>query len=128
MAKKTSTLRWGVEGFLHPIIIVGLALQEMVADEGGLLMEHPVEDPVGDEGRGEEFLLPMEAITLYLLARQGQGGLKLSEQTVDGVDGNLPDTEETEHVVDTVGVEEVAMLWKRRTHHWHPSRSISSQL
>ena len=78
----------------------------MVADEGGLLMEHPVEDPVGDEGRGEEFLLPMEAIALYLLARQGQGGLKLSEQTVDGVDGNLPDTEETEHVVDTVGVEE----------------------
>lgn len=99
-------LALGVEGFLHPIIVVGLALQEVVANEGRLLMEHPVEDPVGDEGRGEEFLLPMEAIALYLLARQGQGGLKLSEQTVDGVDGNLPDTEETEHMVDTVGVEE----------------------
>ena len=48
----------------------------------------------------------MQAVALNFLACHAQRWLELSEQTVNGIDWNLPDTEESEDMVDAVSVEE----------------------
>ncbi len=68
-------------------------------------MEDAVEHPVGDERRGVALLLEVEAVAAYLVGCHGEGRRELTEQTVDGLDGYLPDAEETQDVVDAVGVE-----------------------
>ncbi len=48
---------------------------------------------------------PEVVVMAHLFGGEGEGRIEVSEQAVEGVDGNLPDAEEAEDVVYAVGVE-----------------------
>ena len=98
-------LALGVKLGFHEVVAVLEGLYEVVSHVFGFLMEHLLQHFLGDVGAGEEFFLKLQSVAFYLLWTQAEGGLKLSQQTVDGMDGYLPDAEEAEYVVDAIGIE-----------------------
>ena len=93
-----------VERFFHLPHILILQVEEHRLHHSRFLAKHLVEHPVADIRFGEEVFLEVKTIGLYLLACHGEGRGELPQQAVNGMDGYLPDTEETEHVVDAVSI------------------------
>ena len=58
----------------------------------------------------EQLVVAMDAIALYLLATQSQGWCKLPHQSRLLGHGNLPDAEESQDMVNAVGVEVLCHL------------------
>ena len=79
-----------VEVFLHHLV--------------GMDAEHTVYDPTGNERSGEQFLLEVQAIAFNFLSRHSERRGELSEQSVNTGGRYSPYTEETEHVVNAVGI------------------------
>ena len=90
-------------GFEAPHIVVGMN-QIFFFDFFSTSTEGALEHPVGDEGF-EEVVLEMQSVTFNFFAGHTQCGRELTEQAIHGIDGNFPNAEEAEHVVDAVGVE-----------------------
>ena len=62
------------------------------------------------EGCGMTLLVEGYATGSYLLDGEGHGGIEMTQQATPGVTGNLPDAEEAQQMVDTVGIEIVGHL------------------
>ena len=58
----------------------------------------------------EEFHMVVDAIALYLLTTQAQGWSKLTLQARLLRNGDFPDAEEAQHMVDTIGIKELCHL------------------
>ena len=58
----------------------------------------------------EEFHMVIDAIALYLLTTQAQGWSKLTLQARLLRNGDFPDAEEAQHMVDTIGIKELCHL------------------
>ena len=71
----------------------------------GALFEEFVDRPVGNVRTGEQVFLPMQAISLDLLACQRKRRRELPQQPVHALDGYFPNAEKAQHVVDTIGIE-----------------------
>ena len=70
-----------------------------------LVAEQTVDQFIGDEGFTVETFVERQSIAFDFFARHGQSRLELSKQTVDRRYGNLPYTEEPQHMVYTIGIE-----------------------
>ena len=90
----------------HLIASVVRGQQIFLAHLGGMFLKHTVEHP-GDERCCEQFLLPVQSVALYFGGRHAQRRLELTQQSVHRIDGYLPYTEESQHVVYAVSVEEL---------------------
>ena len=64
-----------------------------------------VDEPVVDERARVEFFAERQPEVFYLGNGQRQRGREMSQHTVDSIGRNLPDAEESQHVVDADGVE-----------------------
>ena len=103
-------LALSVELRAHAVVLTVLRLNVMVTHELRTVAEHTVEHPVGDERSGEQLFLPVQSVALDLLACHAERRLELSEQSVDGILRNLPYTEEAEHMVNAVSIEELSHI------------------
>ena len=92
---------------LHAVALVVDAFEIVATHLVGTLMEHAVEYPIGYERLGESLLLEVQSILHYLLTAHCLRRSELSGQTVNAVDRYLPDAEESEYVVDAIGIEEM---------------------
>ena len=54
--------------------------------------------------RPQELFTERESVTFYLFTAHGKGGYKLSQQSMHGIHRDFPDAEESQNVVDAVGV------------------------
>ena len=88
----------------HLITFVIQAVEIFFLHFVSTLMEHAVQNPVGNERTGESILLEIKAIRTNLICRHSQRRSKLTQQSVNRIYRNLPDTEETEYMVDTVSI------------------------
>ena len=88
----------------HLIALVIQAVEIFFLHLISTLMEHAVQNPVGNERTGESILLEIKAIRTNLICRHSQRRSKLTQQSVNRIYRNLPDTEETEYMVDTVSI------------------------
>ena len=70
-----------------------------------LVTEQTLQYPISYERIEEEILLPFKSVLLNLLSCHAERRLELSEKSVNAMDRNLPDTEETKHMVDSIGIE-----------------------
>ena len=98
-------LALGVILGLHAVDVVMHALNVFLAHRIGQPAEDAVQYPVGDERLGHQLLLEVEAVAADFVGAHAQRGRELSQQTVNSVDGDFPDAEEAQHVVDAVSVE-----------------------
>ena len=89
---------------LHLVALVIQAVEILLLHLISTLMEHTVQNPVGNERTGESILLEIKAIRTNLICRHSQCRSKLTQQSVNRIYRNLPDTEETEYMVDTVSI------------------------
>ena len=67
--------------------------------------EHLSEEVFMDIGFREEIFAECHSVAFYFFARHRQGGNKLAQQSVYGMHRDFPNAEETQDVVDTVGIE-----------------------
>ena len=67
--------------------------------------EHLSEEVFMDIGFREEIFAECHSVAFYFFARHWQGGNKLAQQSVYGMHRDFPNAEETQDVVDTVGIE-----------------------
>ena len=88
----------------HLIALVIQAVEIFFLHLISTLMEHAVQNPVGNERTGESILLEIKAIRTNLICRHSQRRSKLTQQSVNRIYRNLPNTEETEYMVDTVSI------------------------
>ena len=100
-------LALGVVLRFHLVALVVEAVEIFSLHIVGFLMEHTLQSPVCDERIGEALLLEVETIAADLVGGHAKCGSELAEQTVYRVDRYLPNAEETEYVVDAVGIEEL---------------------
>ena len=89
----------------------------------GVFAEHAVENPIADERTGERLFVERQPIGLYLLATHAQRGRELAQQAVYTRYGNFPNAEETQHVVDAVGIKELRHVLETA----HPPGAIVAQ-
>ena len=88
----------------HLIALVIQAVEIFLLHFVSTLMEHAVQNPVGNERTGESILLEIKTIRTNLICRHSQRRSKLTQQSVNRIYRNLPDTEETEYMVDTISI------------------------
>ena len=89
---------------LHLVALVIQAVEIFLLHLVSTLMEHAVQNPVSNERTCESILLEIKAIRTNLICRHSQCRSKLTQQSVNRIYRNLPDTEETEYVIDTVSI------------------------
>ena len=104
ISEESFYLALGIYLWLHLITLIVETVEIFLLHLVSTLMEHTVQDPVGDERTGKAILLEVQAVALNLLTGHAEGWSKLSEQTMYAIYRNFPDTEEAEHVVDTVSI------------------------
>ena len=98
-------LALGIEFGTHPVNFPRICrFDERLLYVIGMRAEHLSEE-ILVYVRFQELIAERETVTLYLLTRHGQGGHELTQQTVHGVHRNFPDSEETEDMVNAVGIE-----------------------
>ena len=99
--------------------VISLANQESVANVLGMDAKQTIHQPVVDEGTRKQFLTERQSEVFYLIDGQRQGWREMSQQSTDGIDGNLPDAEEAQHVID-------AKYWLiQRSRFWNQSVIVS---
>ncbi len=87
---------------------VGLAHQEIFADELGMNAKQTLHEAVVDEGPCKKFLAEGQSEPAYLLGRQRQCRREVAQQAIDGIAGNLPDAEKAQYVVNAERIEILA--------------------
>ena len=105
--KESLHLYLGIHLCLQLITLIIQTVQILLLHLVSTLMEHTVEHPVGDKWTGESVLLEVKTIRANLVSCHAECRSKLSEQTMNRVDRNLPYTEEAQHVVDTISIKEL---------------------
>ena len=87
-----------------PHVVVAV-LEERGAHIVGIAAEDTGQDFVVDKRPRHEILVKLQTVALDFVLRHRQGRGELSEYALDAVDGNFPNAEESEDVVDAVGRE-----------------------
>ena len=100
----------GIKLGLHLISAIAQTIEISRTHLIGMTSEECVEHTFGNVGTGEEFLAEVEAITLNLFGSHGHSRRELSEQTMHTMQRNLPNAEESQHMVYTVGIEVLGHL------------------
>ena len=98
-------LSLSVKLFFQFVDVIVLMIQVLLAHTVSVLSEYAIYHPVGDKRCGEQLLLEAQPITLYLLAAHSQRRRELAQQSIHCIDGNFPDAEEAQHMVDAICVE-----------------------
>ena len=111
---------------LPNVVVQGLQISSLHVV--GIFAEHAVENPIADERTGECLFVERQPIGLYLLATHAQRGRELPQQAVYTRHGNFPNAEETQHVVDAIGIKKLRHVLETAHPPAQPSRNISSQL
>ena len=105
-------LALGVVFWLHLIALAIETVEILFLHLAGTFAEHTIESPVGDEWTCIEVFVEVKSVAFYLLGGHAKRWGELAEQSVHGVDGNLPNAEEAKHMVDAVSVEILCHLGK----------------
>ena len=79
--------------------------QEVFADVGRMHTEETVEHAVVDEWTRQQFLAERESEILNLPYRHRQSRREMSHEAEEVFIRYLPDTEESQHMIDTDGIE-----------------------
>ena len=92
--KGLSHLELGAIVVLQVVESVSLTNQEIVANVLGMQTKETIDKAVVDEGLGKEVLAEGQSEILYLADGEGQCWREMTQDAVDGTNGNLPDAEE----------------------------------
>ena len=94
----------------HAVDVVVNTLDIFLAHLVGTHAKCAIQYPVGNKRSGHELFLEVETIAAYLVGAHCQCGSKVTEQAVNRVDGNFPNAEESQHMVNAVGVKVLSHL------------------
>ncbi len=95
----------GIDVLPHAITFVVDGNQETFFYFLGSFVEDILEYPIINKRSSKAFFLEIESVTSDFLTGHTQGGRELSEESVYTVSRYFPDTEESQYVVDAIGIE-----------------------
>ena len=90
---------------------------------GSVLAKHAVDNPIADKRTGKRLFVERQSVGLYFLATHAQRGRKLTQQAIYTRHGNFPNAEETQYVVDAIGIKELRHVLETT----HPPGAIVAQ-
>ena len=91
---------------LETVAVAADPVEEEVLGLLGVLAEEVSEHPFQNKGIGLYIRIDPEVVAVAeLVGREGESRVEITEQAMHGIERNLPYAEESEDMVDTVGVE-----------------------